>query len=130
MYASRDCDGLTKLWRHEPVAAEGPTGTYYHGTGQRFVIDNTNSTRDERCKYVEATKAARYEVVGYYFQSKVEDGLRRNANRPESERVPDVAILSTAKKLELPTWEEGFDTLKYVRLTEVGFVVEEWDDEI
>ena len=33
-------------------------------------------------------------------------------------------------KLELPTWEEGFDTLKYVRLTETGFVVEEWNDEV
>ncbi|MDX1968042.1 MAG: hypothetical protein SFV23_12780 [Planctomycetaceae bacterium] len=31
LYVSRDCDGLTKVWRHEPIPADGPTGTYYHG---------------------------------------------------------------------------------------------------
>jgi hypothetical protein len=47
-----------------------------------------------------------------------------------TEPVPDVGILSTAKKLELPTLEEGFDALKYVRLAEAGFVVEEWNNEV
>jgi hypothetical protein len=77
-------------------------------------------------------KAARvrYTISGYYFESKVEDCLRRNAGRPEEERVPDVAILSAAKKLELPSLDEGFDQLFYVRLTEAGFVVEEWKDEV
>lgn len=52
----------------------------------------------------------------------------RNQNRLGL--VPEVGILSTAKKLELPKLEEGFDSLKYVRLTESGFVVEEWNHEI
>ena len=100
------------------------------GTEQRFVIDNTNPTRDERQKYITAAKANRYEVIGFYFQSKVEDCLRRNSERADSNRVPDVAILSTAKKLELPTWDEGFDRLFYVRMEDQRFVVEEWQDEI
>jgi predicted kinase len=101
-------------------------------TDQRFVIDNTNPTRAERSRFIEAVKAARvqYTVSGYYFESKVEDCLRRNAQRSEGERVPDVAILSAAKKLELPSLDEGFDQLFYVRLTEAGFVVEEWMDEV
>ena len=99
-------------------------------TEQRFVIDNTNPTRDERQKYIAAAKANRNEVIGFYFQSKVADCLRRNSERAESERVPDVAILSTAKKLELPTWDEGFDRLFYVRMEDQHFVVEEWQDEI
>src|SRR5262249_38996676 len=99
-------------------------------TEQRFVIDNTNPTRDDRIRYVAAAKAARYAVVGYYFQSKVEECLRRNRERTEIERVPDIAILSTAKKLELPTWDEGFDQMYYVRLEDRRFVVEEWRDEI
>ena len=49
---------------------------------------------------------------------------------PVTERVPEVAILSTAKKLELPTWEEGFDQLFYVRLEDRRFAVEEWRDEV
>jgi len=95
-------------------------------TQQPFVIDNTNPTREERARYIEAAKSAKYSVVGYYFRSKVEECLSRNQQRIEP--VPSVGILSTAKKLERPTQEEGFDTLKYVRLTEAGFVVEEWDD--
>jgi predicted kinase len=97
-------------------------------TQQPFVIDNTNPTREERAKYIDAAKSAKYSVVGYYFRSQADECLARNQRR--TDRVPDVGLLSTAKKLELPTLEEGFDTLKYVRLTEAGFVVEEWNDEV
>ncbi|MCB9874647.1 MAG: AAA family ATPase [Planctomycetaceae bacterium] len=97
-------------------------------TQQPFVIDNTNPTREERAKYIDAAKAAKYSVVGYYFRSSANECLARNQMRTEP--VPDVGILSTAKKLELPTLEEGFDALKYVRLAEAGFVVEEWNDEV
>ena len=99
-------------------------------TEQRFVIDNTNPTRAERQKYISAAKANRYAVVGFYFQSKLADCLRRNSERSESYRVPNVAILSTAKKLELPTIDEGFDRLFYERTEDQRFVVEEWQDEI
>ena len=97
-------------------------------TGQPFVIDNTNPTRQERAKYIDAAKSARNSVVGYYFRSIAGECLARNHQRREP--VPDVGILCTAKQLERPTWEEGFDALRYVRLTAAGFVVEEWNDEI
>ena len=97
-------------------------------TQQPFVIDNTNPTREERWKYIGSAKSANYSVVGYYFRSKAEECLARNQQR--TDQVPDVGVLSTARKLELPTLEEGFNTLKYVRLTEDGFVVEEWNDEV
>lgn len=97
-------------------------------TQQPFVIDNTNPTRQERAKYIDAAKSAKYSVVGYYFRSKAEECLARN--RLRTDRVPDVGLLSTAKILQLPAWEEGFDELKYVRLTKAGFVVEEWTDEV
>lgn len=99
-------------------------------TDQRFVIDNTNPTKVERSRYIQAVKAARvrYSIIGYYFESKVEDCLRRNAARFEAERVPKVAVLAKAKELELPSLEEGIDQLFYVRITEGGFVVEEWKD--
>ncbi|MEO8494124.1 MAG: AAA family ATPase [Planctomycetota bacterium] len=97
-------------------------------TEQRFVIDNTNPTREERAKYVTLAKEARFRVVGYYFCSKVAECLQRNDGRAEA--VPEVAILSTAKKLEIPAFDEGFDELWYVRLTDAGFVVEEWNDEV
>jgi predicted kinase len=97
---------------------------------QRIVVDNTNPTGEERARYVAAAKLAGYSVVGYYFESKVEGCLLRNNFRLEIDRVPDVAILSIAKKLEIPSREEGFDQLFYVRIEDRRFVVEEWRDEI
>ena len=101
-------------------------------TYQRFVIDNTNPTKAERSRFMEAVKLARvrYTMIGYYFESKAEDCLARNAQRSEAERVPDVAIFSATKRLELPSLDEGFDQLFYVRLSEGGFIIEEWADEI
>ena len=95
---------------------------------QPFVIDNTNPTREDRARYIAAAKSARFSVAGYYFRSQVSECLTRNQQRREP--VPDVGILSTASKLERPALEEGFDHLRYVRLTESGFVVEEWNDEV
>ncbi len=97
-------------------------------TRQPFVIDNTNPSRADRAKYIEAGKNAGYSIVGYYFRSNVKDCLERNEAR--AVRVPEVGILSTAAKLERPSIDEGFETLRYVRLTESGFVVEEWNNDV
>lgn len=99
-------------------------------TDQRFVIDNTNPTKKDRARFVKQIETAgiRYKLIAYYFESKVEACFRRNAQR--SERVPDVAILATAKKLELPGNDEGFDERFYVRITEAGFMVKDWIDEV
>ena len=99
-------------------------------TNQRFVIDNTNPTRAERIRYLNPAKAARFKMVGYYFQATIEDCLRRNSERSEDSRVPNVAIFSTVKKLELPSFEEGFDQLFTVRLEDGCFVVEEFKNEV
>ncbi|AMV20551.1 AAA family ATPase [Planctomyces sp. SH-PL14] len=93
-----------------------------------FVIDNTNPTRRIRSAYIAAARAARYSVIGYYFQSRVEQCLTRNRLRPKP--VPDVGILSTARTLERPAFDEGFDALRYVRLTDSGFIDEEWCDAV
>jgi predicted kinase len=92
------------------------------------VIDNTNPQCADRAKYVVQSAEAGFRVIGYYFQSRVEDCLRRNSARVE--QVPEVAVLSTAKKLELPSTDEGFDELWYVRIDGGRFVVEEWNDEV
>ena len=100
-------------------------------TRQPFVVDNTNPTRAERQVYIEAAKQAGFRVIGYYFQSKVEDCKRRNEQRPVEERIPVPGILGAAGKLELPGKDEGFDELYYVRIDEKDrFVIEEWKDEV
>jgi predicted kinase len=100
-------------------------------TGQRFVVDNTNPTKAERQVYLRVAKDAGFRVVGYYFQSRVEDCKRWNEQRPADRQVPPRGILGTAGRMELPSLEEGFDKLRYVRIEEGGgFVIEEWQDEV
>jgi predicted kinase len=99
-------------------------------SGQRFVVDNTNPTREERARYILAARAAGFAVVGYYFRSSVAECLQRNGEREGAERVPDVAVLATAKRLERPSLAEGFDQRWYVRIEGGRFVTEEWTDAI
>jgi predicted kinase len=98
---------------------------------QPFVIDNTNPTRQDRAVYIEAAKAAGFEIVGYYFQSKARDAIERNAHRPTEEQVPDVGIWGCAGRLEIPSTDEGFDRLYYVWINSSSeFVIEGWQDEV
>ena len=99
-------------------------------SGQRFVVDNTNPTQAERLVYIQSAKAKKFKVIGYYFASKAEDALFRNALRPESERVPDVAVKGTLAKLERPSLAEGFDELYHVDIEQEKFLVSEWNDAI
>jgi predicted kinase len=100
-------------------------------TRQPFVVDNTNPARADRQVYLEAAKQAGFRVVGYYFQSKVEDCQRRNAQRPEGQRIPPAGIFGAAGRLQIPSRDEGFDELFYVRIDGANqFVVEEWKDEV
>ena len=100
-------------------------------TRQRFVVDNTNPTRAERKVYIEAAKQAGFRIVGYYFQSKIEECHRRNVQRPAEQQVPLHGIRGAADRLKLPSKDEGFDELYYVRIDESSrFVVEEWKDEV
>ena len=98
---------------------------------QPFVIDNTNPTIEERARYIAPAKAADFRIVGYYFQFRVPDCLARNDRREPRERVPTKAIGGTARRLQLPSLEEGFDALHYVHIAaDGGFRVEEWADAV
>lgn len=98
---------------------------------QRFVIDNTNPTKLDRQRYIEPAKQHKFKVIGYYFESRVRDAIERNQQRPIAQQIPDKGIGGTAKRLELPTYSEGFDELYYVRLLpEMQFSVEKWQDEV
>lgn len=97
---------------------------------QPVVIDNTNPTRKDREKYITALKQGRFRVVGYYFQAKLNECIARNKQREGKQKIPEVGIKGTYKKLEKPTFTEGFDELYTVTLINDYFVVEQWQDEI
>lgn len=91
---------------------------------QSFVVDNTNITRELRRHYIALARAAHFDIVGYFFETPRELALERNRARPEGQRVPDVAIHTMLRQLEIPTMEEGFDELLRVRAIDGSFVVE------
>lgn len=96
---------------------------------QPLVVDNTNPTREDRARYIQPARATHFRVVGYYFQSKLDEALARNAERAGKKRIPDVGVRNTYNRLALPTRDEGFDELRYVRLTDGRFSVEAWSEE-
>lgn len=92
--------------------------------GTSFVIDKTNVSRAERATYIQAALEAGFVVHGYFFESRKDACLERNAKRAAHERVPDAAVLGMRSRLELPTRAEGFDELFFVKLSEGKCLVE------
>lgn len=84
--------------------------------GENVVIDNTNPAPEDRIPLIECAREHSANVVGYFFQSTLEDSKQRNAQREGKARVPDVALYTTIRKLEPPNKEEGFDALYAVEL--------------
>jgi len=97
-------------------------------TNARFVVDNTNPSREERAKYISLAKEKRYEVIGYYFKSNVKEALARNTQRKGKELIPVKGIFGCKKRLALPNYAEGFDKLYYVQIQDKDFEVQEWSD--
>lgn len=98
---------------------------------QSFVIDNTNPTVSDRRRYLEPAIANKFTPIAYYFQSKIEDAIRRNASRDSKEYVPEIGIRGTYTKLEMPSLQEGFKELFYVSMDEKGQLkAESWNHEI
>lgn len=96
--------------------------------GRPVVVDNTNPSVAARAPLIAVARAHGAEVIGYYFPTEATDALRRNRARQGRERVPDVAIFASRKRLEPPSRAEGFDRLFVVRLIEPErrFEVSEW----
>ncbi|PWU11205.1 MAG: kinase [Verrucomicrobia bacterium] len=96
-----------------------------------FVVDKMNLTREERATYISQAKAARFRTSGYFFQSELAPALQRNARRDPPKRVPEAGLRSASSALQLPSREEGFDELFFVRMNgQGGFNTEDWKNEV
>jgi predicted kinase len=84
--------------------------------GESVVVDNTNPTRLERARVIAVARDHQARVVGYWFDVTTREAVARNAERTGSGKVPNVAIFTTAKRLEPPESAEGFDQLFKVSL--------------
>ncbi len=93
------------------------------GARMPVVIDNTNPRREDRAPLIEAARRYGARAVAYLFESTVSESIHRNARRTGRARVPPVAIYVTAKRLEPPTYAEGFDRIYRVKLRHRDFIV-------
>ncbi len=99
--------------------------------GNPVVVDNTNPTVEERRPLIRLGREYGAKIVGYYFESQVRRCLERNRQRTGKDRVPDVAIYATAKKLIRPSYSEGFDELFCARIAgDSEFEVLAFTDEV
>ena len=94
--------------------------------GRNFVIDNTNPTIDERGKYILRAKKEGYKIVGYFLESKIKECIERNNQRTGKACIPATAIAATSNKLQLPSYDEGFDELYFVKNSGLDMAIEDW----
>jgi len=93
---------------------------------QSFVVDNTNPLPADRGRYIELARAARFRVVAYFFDSSLRDAIRRNNQRGGKKKIPVPAVAGTFRKIQRPTFAEGFDEIYVVKIGEANsFVVTE-----
>ena len=52
--------------------------------------------------------------------------MQRNALREGIARVPEKAIAATSNKLEIPSYDEGFDELYFVKNDGTIMTIEKW----
>lgn len=97
---------------------------------QRMVVDNTNPTKLDRQKYIQKLRKRKFRIIGYFFDANVHQAINRNNNRIGKAKVPNVAIYATSKKMELPSFDEGFDRLYKVEIIDQDFLIKEWINEV
>lgn len=91
-------------------------------------VDNTNVTKALRAKYLAQAKAAGYRTVGLFFQSVLADCIARNEQREGAAKIKRLALLGMSAQLELPSKDEGFDSLFFVRIADRLFEIEPWKE--
>lgn len=96
------------------------------GSSISYVIDNTNPQIIDRQRYITVAKSHGYEVIGIFFQSKVKDCIERNDLRDKG--GPRHAVASTSGKLQMPSYDEGFDQLFFARIVDNGFEITKWKE--
>lgn len=96
--------------------------------GFSVVVDNTNPSVAERAPLISLARARGARVIGYFFNVTTRAAVARNASRTGRGKVPNVAIFTAAKRLQPPSFDEGFDQLfrveiaddRSLRITEVA----------
>ncbi|HKQ87290.1 MAG TPA: ATP-binding protein [Candidatus Acidoferrales bacterium] len=87
---------------------------------QSFVIDNTNPLPSDRVRYIGPARTGGFQVVAYYFETSLQDAIRRNDQRAGKKKIPVAAVAGTFKRTQPPKLAEGFDALYVVTISAEG----------
>ena len=60
------------------------------------------------------------------MESKLKDCIARNEQRQGAARIPSMAIAATSNRLQIPSYDEGFDELYFVKNDGQTMTVEKW----
>lgn len=90
------------------------------GTRSRFAVDNTNPTAADRRRYIIAASRLGYEVICCCFTADIDSSLKRNSARTGREVVPEKGVKATYRKLQPPTFEEGFSRIYMIGIEQSG----------
>jgi predicted kinase len=82
--------------------------------GKDIIVDNTNTTKKSRSKYIQMARLFGVPIRAIYLKSSLETALSRNATREGKERIPDSAVRFYYKILQPPTEKEGFDRVEVI----------------
>jgi predicted kinase len=99
-------------------------------TQMNVVIDNTNATKEKRKFFIDCYRPTATSIVGIYFKTDIKRALLWNQQRLGKERIPNAGILSAYNRLEIPSYEEGFDKLYYLDSSSEVVCLQEWNDEV
>lgn len=87
---------------------------------ENVAVDNTNPSPEEWAPLISLARAYEARLVGYWFPPDVPGSLERNAARSAGDRVPEIGIYATLKRLRRPSPSDGFDELWTVRFDGAG----------
>ena len=90
---------------------------------QRLVVANVNAPSADRSEVIAAADAARFRVIGYFFQVSTRVAVARNKERTGKAQIPLVGNFGTHKRLEPPSRAEGFDEFVVTIGTDRNFIV-------
>jgi predicted kinase len=92
--------------------------------GESVVVDNTNPSLADRAPLIAEARRRGARALVCFFSPELAASRRRNAARTGPARVPDVALHVAARRMQPPTYDEGWDEIYDVRLVEGdGFAV-------
>ncbi len=116
-----DDDGKERCWHTEPIPPhileEAYSWAYNNFRNLLFkrrniLYEATFSTPERRKPIVEEAKSHIYAVEGIFIYPSLLTCVLRNRDREHP--VPDKVLARTYSKLELPTYDEGFDKLTII----------------